>query len=302
VGKPRLRRLVVSSFVLLVVPGLTGCGSPKPHTPEMIFVSTRDGDYAIYAVAGGGHEWRLTKAKGDPSTPAGLFFQVQPAWSPDARSIAFASRRNGRSHIYVMRADGRGVRRITGGPADDESPAWSPNGRWIVFARGGELWLVPAAGGQVRQLGRGIGGDAADPAWSPNGKLVAYDYRLPGYSIREIWIVGADGRNAYALTRLRQVSALPSWSPGGRRLAFQSNARGGHFEIYSVGLDGRGLRRETRSSIDTIDPAWSPTGKDIAFSRGGTIWTVDRSGRLQKVTSGKNDVSPAWRPAARSRS
>ena len=267
----------------------------------MVFVSTRDGDYAIYAIdAAGRHEWRLTKAKGDPATPAGLFFQLQPAWSPDANTIAFASRRDGHTHIYVMRADGTNTRRLTSGAEDDSTPAWSPDGRQIAFARQGELYVVPAAGGAARRLTNALGGDAADPAWAPNGKLIAYDYRPAGFSIREIWVARANGSDPRQVTRLRQVSAIPTWSPKGDRIAFQSNVHGRHFEIYSIALDGSGLNRETHSSIDTIDPAWSPSGETIAFSRDGAIWTVDRTGRAAKLTSGGNDSSPAWRPSGRS--
>jgi Tol biopolymer transport system component len=274
---------------------VAGCGSSTRRQAELVFVSTRDGDYAVYGV-GGGHEWRLTKQRGDPATPAGLFFETQPAWSPDGATIAFASRRDGRSHIYVMRADGTDVRRLTSGSEDDSRPAWSPDGRRIAFARAGEVYVVPAAGGRAYRLTRSLGGDAADPAWSPNGKLIAYDYRPPGYSVREIWVAHADGSDAREVTRLRQVSSLPAWSPDSRRIAFQSDAHSSNAEIYEIGADGRALRRLTRSAIDTIDPAWSPSGA-IAFSRDGAIWTVGRSGRAQKLTSGGNDSSPAWRPA-----
>ncbi len=47
--------------------------------------------------ASGGGEHRLTDAQGDPSTPSGLFFQIEPAWSPDGSTIAFASKRSGTS-------------------------------------------------------------------------------------------------------------------------------------------------------------------------------------------------------------
>jgi Tol biopolymer transport system component len=290
-----LRRLAVVLLALLV---LAGCGSSRARTPDIVFVSSRDGDYALFGVgADGRHERRLTKEHGDPSSPEGLFFQVEPAWSPDGRLIAFASRRDGHSHIYVLRADGTGVRRITDTAKDDDHPTWSPDGRRIAFAREGALFVVPAAGGPARRLGRGLG-SAADPAWSPGGKLVAYDYRRPGFSIREIWVVGADGRHPRQVTRLRKVSTLPSWSPDGRRVAFQSNARGGHDEIFSIAVDGSSVRRETRSTIDTIEPAWSSSGKEIAFSRDGAVWTVDRSGHARQISSGKNDSSPTWRPVA----
>jgi Tol biopolymer transport system component len=289
-----VRRLVV---LLLVLVAVAGCGSSGPPPPSvLLFVSSRDGDYAIFGLSAKGKEHRLTKAKGDPATREGLFFQTEPAWSPDGRLIAFVSRRDGRSHIYVIRADGTGLRRLTDSAPDDSSPTWSPDGRRIAFSRVGELFVVPLRGGPARRIGAGVGGEALDPAWSPDGRLIAYDYRPPGYSIREIWVVRPDGKGRRQVTRIREVSTRPAWSPDGRRIAFQSDVQGGHVEIYSIGLDGKGLRRETRSGIDTFDPDWSPDGRRIAFSRDGAIWAIDRSGRERKLTSGKNDAAPVWRP------
>ncbi len=286
-------------MLLPVLVAFAGCGSSGPPPPStLLFVSSRDGDYAIFGLSAGGDEHRLTKEKGDPSSPAGLFFETEPAWSPDGTRIAFVSRRDGRSHIYVMRADGTGARRLTDSADGDEGPTWSPDGRRIAFARGGALYAVPSRGGPARRISHGVGGEALDPAWSPNGTLIAYDYRLSGYSIREIWVVGVDGRRARQVTRLREVSTRPAWSPDGRRIAFQSNAAGGHVEIYSIGLDRSRLRRETRSTVDTFDPDWSPNGRQIAFSSNGAIWAIHRSGHERKLSSGKNDAAPVWRPKA----
>jgi len=288
------------AVLLLGLVAVAGCGgsSEPPGPTKLLFVSTRDGDYAIFGLSADGDEHRLTKEKGDPSSPAGLFFQTEPAWSPDGRRIAFVSRRDGPSHIYVMRADGTGTRRLTDSSSDDQSPTWSPDGRRIAFSRGGELFVIRSSGGAARRIAHGVGGEALDPAWSPDGKLIAYDYRPPGYSIREIWVVGVDGTRARQVTRVREVSTRPAWSPDGRRLAFQSDAQGGHVEIYSIALDGSGFRRVTRSTIDTFDPDWSPDGGRIAFSSNGAVWTIDRSGRERKLTSGENDAAPVWRPRA----
>jgi dipeptidyl aminopeptidase/acylaminoacyl peptidase len=67
------------------------------------------------------------------------------AWAPDGRRIAFASvrDRNGKrcwdqchlfAELYVMIADGTGLKRLTRNPGDDHAPSWSPDGRRIAFA------------------------------------------------------------------------------------------------------------------------------------------------------------------------
>ena len=89
-------------------------------------MSTRDGDYAIYGVdAGGAHEWRLTKEKGDPSTPTGLFFELQPAWSPDGTRLLFARATAAGQTIDVMPAGG-GAASVLTGLRGNEIPHWQP--------------------------------------------------------------------------------------------------------------------------------------------------------------------------------
>jgi len=258
-------------------------------------VSVKDGDYAIFgANADGSHARRLTKADGKAATPDALFFQVEPAYSPDGKKIAFSSGRDGISHIFVMNADGTGTTRITGSQRNDNHPSWSADGKRIVFSREGALFVVSATGGTPRRVGHGFG-SAMNPAYSPNGKLIAYDYRKPGYSNREIYVMNADGTGIRPVTRLVYVSALPAWSPDGKRIAFESNPLR-HNEIYTVALDGTDVRQLTTSLTDVIQPAWAPDGHTIAYSGDGAIWATS-AGKDTQLTSGKNnDSAPAWRP------
>ena len=275
----------------------SGCSGGKPR-PDLLFVSTRDGDYAIFAMnADGGRQTRLSREKADPSTPKGLFFQVNPAWSRDGRSIAFSSRRDGRSHIYVMRSDGTATRRVTDSAHDDDHPTWSPDGRRILFAREGALFVVLVSGGPARRVGQGFG-SAADPVWSPDGTLIAYDYRRPGTAAHEIYVMRADGSRIRPLTSLRASSETPAWSPDGKWIAFSSDAQGGMFVIYTIRSNGKELRRLNASTADEIEPAWSPDGKTVAFSRDGSIVTTRSDGTGDRaITNPKdNDSSPAWRP------
>ena len=149
-----MRRPPVFFALLLAALALpaAGCGgeSSAGAESEIAFVTSRDGDYAIYGMrADGSGEGRLSSEPESDDvrrTPAQAFFQVEPAWSPDGEQIAFASRRDGRSHIYVMSADGSGTRQLTSGKHDDTAPAWSPDGKWIAFARDGRVFVMTPDG------------------------------------------------------------------------------------------------------------------------------------------------------------
>ena len=58
-------------------------------------------------------------------------------WSPNARRLAFERAATARElpEIYVMNADGGGVRRLTSNPTADSRPVWSPDGRKLAFTR-----------------------------------------------------------------------------------------------------------------------------------------------------------------------
>ena len=293
--------LAAGATLLLV--GCHASGEPKSSgrsgkPADLLFVSSRQGAYAIYVMAANGSGQRtLTRGSvGEGSSPQLLFFQVDPAWSPNGRSIAFRSTRDGSSHIFVMKADGSGTRRLTSTKADDADPSWSPDGKRIAFARGAfaDIYVIGTNGSGLRRLTDDPAWET-DPSWSPDGHWIAYVHREPGQPIREIWLIRPDGSGRHQLTRLSASSYSPAWSPDGKRLAFSSNVVGTTWDIYTIGVDGHGLRRVTRSAGDDFGPAWSPDGKTIAFSRGGSIITVDSKEKTLTKASG-NDSSPAWRP------
>ena len=277
---------------------LAACGGSDDSDGDLAFVSTRDGDYAIYAMsASGGGEHRLTDAHGDPATPSGLFFQTEPAWSPDGNTIAFASKRSGTFHLYAMSSDGSGTRRLTSTKEEDGQPTWSPDGGRIAFARGApsRLFVMNADGGGARRV-TDEEAEQGEPAWSPDGRSIAYVQRSPGSSIRELWLVRPDGSQRHRLTNLGGVAQGPAWSPDGELLAFSANVAN-RFDIYTIGADGKGVRLLT-SGDDSIEPAWSPDGKTIVFAVGGALVAIDvANGDQRRLTDpDNNDSSPAWAP------
>jgi TolB protein len=111
--------------------------------------------------------------------------------------------------------------------------------------------------------------DDRDTAWSPGGRYVAFVRYPPNpgeRSFSRIYLVNARGRVlrnlTRALSRTRAFKVHPSWSPDGRRIAFEVAWPGylGYSVVYIV--DRKGTRL-TRTGIFGEDPQWAPDGKTI---------------------------------------
>ena len=187
-----IRHFAVLVAIVTAIVG-AGCGGSDKARPDLAFVSTRDGDYAIFEMnADGGAQHRLTPREDNgSSSPARLFFQIEPAWSPDASQIAFSSRRSGTFDLYAMDADGTGTRQLTSGKQKDSHPTWSDDGTRLAFERDGDIYVMSAQGAGVRQISDATA-EEVEPAWSPNGAWIAYVRRTPGSLIRELWLMRPD--------------------------------------------------------------------------------------------------------------
>ena len=89
-------------------------------------------------------------------TSLGTSSTGSPRWSPDGKRIAFDSRLEGHSDVYVISAEGGSPHRLTTENAENNIPSWSRNGQWIYFSsdRTGkwQIWKMPAAGGAATQV------------------------------------------------------------------------------------------------------------------------------------------------------
>ena len=194
------------------------------------FASSRTGNFDIYVMDTNGENLRnLT------NHPAR---ELEPAWSPDGRFLAYVSNRDGDSKIYVMDTRTGEHRRLTDRHEKEWSPAWSPDGKWIAFVAGSDEIIPPV-----------------------KFKITSHIYRID-----------ANGANLVQLTN-EGKNLRPAWSPDSKQIAFVSYHRGEDRKgLYIMDADGRKLRRVDDQKVQAFNGifqsgcAWSPSGKQIAFS------------------------------------
>ena len=121
----------------------------------------------------------------------------------------------------------------------------------------------------------------------------------------QIHVVTADGSGRRRLTSPPGQSAIPAWSPDGRRIAF-IKSRNGDTQIYVMNDAGTSQRRLTAPPGTSTFPAWSPDGRWITFvsSREGgdpQIHVMSVEGTSQRRLTGPPGRStvPVWSPDGR---
>ena len=241
-----------------------------------------------------------------------LAFDAHPAWSPDGSRIAFESTVDGRRTIWVMQADGQGLRRLTEltGAAVETAPAWSPRGDRIAYAsdRDGnsEIYVVGADGSGSRRLTDNPASDGV-PSWSPDGARIAFVSDRDGTP--GIWVMRADGSApARIVPGPADPGSKPAWAPEGRQLAFASDRDGGDLDIFVAPTDPTDAGPPPTKLIASPgldgEPAWSPDGSKLAFAsdRDGSpqVYVANRDGsNVVKVTTKARSYTPAWSPDGR---
>ena len=196
----------------------------------------------------------------------------------------------------------------------------SPDGRSIVLDLLGQLWLMPATGGEARAITNAVR-DAAedlDPSFSPDGRLVVFRGERNGRT--GLFMLDVASSAVRQLTQLSNPDAYDgnaAWSPDGRVIAFVrfvlpdspvGRPRSAITLLDVASGKTQELSVEGVKSPFLSDPIWLPDGKEIAFvtripntERGGRIWIVSASGGQARAVTAESvqAQAPAFSPDSR---
>jgi Tol biopolymer transport system component len=201
--------------------------------------------------------------------------ELDPAWSPDGRTVAYAAETGDRFEVFVRQVGGGPAVPVSEAlPGSHRRPQWSPDGSRIVFQAAGSIYAVAALGGAPRLLIQPSqpGSWVAYPAWSPDGRMLAYV---------ENWAIfqrPVEGGQAKLITR-QPAAHSPAWSPDGEWIAFVSG----------------------NPAFVSGESPWGST-TNLGNIAPSSIWVVRAGGGAPvPVTDAQSlNTSPVWLPGGRS--
>ena len=190
-------------------------------------------------------------------------------------------------------------------------PAISPDGKTVAFSYKGDIWTVPANGGQARQITTNPAYDAY-PVWSPDSRQIAFASSREGSM--DIYVVGRDGGTPRRVTTdsgdeypmawrndstiMLKASIMPKATSimfANFSQVYEVSDKGGRMRLFSdipmedisVGNDGALLYHDNKGYEDPFRKHHqSPICRDIWLYKGGNY---------TKLTNfAGEDRTPVW--------
>lgn len=229
---------------------------------------------------------------------------MSPAWSPDAKELAYVSFETGRPAIFRQNLQTAERRQLTNFFGLNGAPAWSPDGTQLalVLSKDGnpEIYILNLATMQFTRMTRHFSIDT-EPTWMPDGKNLLFTSDRGGTP--QIYKLNIATKGTERLTFIGNYNARASLAPDGRTLAMvHREARVFHIASFDL-LTGR-LSQLTQTRLDE-SPTVAPNGAMLMYAtkqggRGVLAAVSLDAGVKYMLPARSGDVrEPAWSPFVR---
>ena len=222
------------------------------------------------------------------------FVEMDPTWSPDGRSIAYSSDRDGTMDLWVRELESGAEKKVA---TDAIKAAWAPRGSEIAYMTREGALAVTGRTSPVHAPMR----DAGRPTWAPEG-LIAITTLQP-YSSRfregtnQLLMVSTTGAADRQLNPVahRSIGTRdndgPVWSRDGSKMAFVMD---GAIHVMPTTPAGEVSGAPRKLSDDVADsPSWAADSRRLLYQTTSGLKLVDvNDGRITEVP-----VNLTWTPA-----
>ena len=252
---------------------------------------------SIYVVpAAGGQAVRLTSSE---------MHSTMPVWSPDSRTLAFASDRYGNFDIFTVPVEGGSPTRITTHSSKEEPYAFSNDGAKIYFGASisdpassalfpkssmGELYAVSVKGGRTERV---LATPAQFISFSRDGKQFLYQDRKGGEDdfrkhhtssiTRDLWLYNSTTGKHTQLTDWAGEDRNPIYADGDQTIYFLSE-RSGTFNVWSMPAGNtKQAKQVTKFNTHPVRFLSMADNGTLCFGYNGEIYTMAAGGSAKKL-------------------
>lgn len=216
--------------------------------------------------------------------------ESSPILSPDGKTIAFTSNREGVRAVYTVPVEGGTPKRITWHPMGAQVSGWSPDGSTILYASARDfaprpsnrLWTVPANGGNSTLVSRQRG---VDGSFSPDGSKIVLDVisrweaEFRGYRGGQntpLVILNLSDQSEELIPNDKTIDIQPIWI--GENIYFLSDRAGGVANIWAYSVASKSLTQLT--TFEGADVKWlSGNATQLVFEREGQLNLMNLSSK-----------------------